>query len=180
MIAPHLARPALAALVALGSVAPLPSVARQMHRREATRGDAPGPGLVIDVTHLREVGLGPTADLIQQAAYREFAAIGVPGGNRLVVRFEALSLNSYSGGESGDGGGGGGGGGGGSGNGTNNDYLEGDATVIGPGGQVVTRIHHVIALPANSGGAYYLPGAEQRRVTGLARTFADWIKRDLS
>ncbi len=175
MIAARLARPALAALVAVGSFAPLPSTARPAPRRAA-----PAQGLVVDVTHLRAIGLGPTADLIQQAAYREFAAIGVPGGNRLVVRFEALSLNAYAGGEGGDSGGGGGGGGGGSGNGTNNDYLEGDASVIGPGGQVVTSIHHVIALPANAAGAYYLPNDEQRRVVGLTRTFAAWIKRDLT
>lgn len=173
MTASHLVRPALAVLIALGSLAPLPSAARQ-----AVRRGAPAASLVIDVTRLRALGLGPAADVIEQAAYREFAAIGVPGGNRLVVRFQALSLNAYSGGEGSDGGGGGGGGGG-SGNGTNNDYLEGDATVIGPGGQVVTTVHHVLALPANAGGAYYLPGAEQRRVIGLTRTFAEWVKRDL-
>ena len=177
MIASRLTRSALAALVAMGSFAPLSSWARPSPRRAAPAA----AGLVVDVTHLRAIGLGPTADLIQQAAYREFAAIGMPGGNRLVVRFEALSLQTYAGSEGGDGGGGGGGGGGsgGSGNATNNDYLEGDATVIGPGGQVVRTIHHVLALPANAAGAYYLPGAEQRRVVGLARTFAEWIKRDL-
>lgn len=176
MMVPRPTIPVIAALVALGGLAPLPSVARPARRAPVVQA----AGLVVDVTHLRAVGLGQTADLIQQATYREFGAIGVPA-NRLVVRFEALSLNAYAGSEGGDGGGGGSGGGsGGSGNGTNNDYLEGDATVIGPGGQPLKTIHHVIALPANAAGAYYLPGAEQRRVVGLARTFAQWIKRDLS
>ncbi|MBV9077127.1 MAG: hypothetical protein JO048_06540, partial [Methylobacteriaceae bacterium] len=46
-------------------------------------------------------------------------------------------------------------------------------------GQVLAQIRHVLALPASYGGPYYDPASEQRRVVGLARTFAEWVKRDL-
>jgi hypothetical protein len=61
-----------------------------------------------------------------------------------------------------------------------NDFLEGEALLLGPAGEVLSRRRQVLALPSSSGGPYYLPGSETRRVINLARTFADWIKRDLA
>lgn len=139
------------------------------------RQQAAAPGVTVDVSRLRALGLGPTADLLQAALADELVRSGGPAGGRLVVRITGLSLNAYAG-SNGDGGGGGGGGSGG-GSGTNFDYLEGEILVVGPGGEVVSRRPQVSALNASSGGAYFLPDAERNRVVALAQHFAGWVKR---
>lgn len=130
-------------------------------------------GIVVDVSRLRATGLGPTADLLQAAVARELA--GAVGGARVTVRLTGFSFASYAGSD----GGGGGSGGDGGGAGGIVDYLEGDFQVIGAGGAVLAERHQVSSSPASSGGAYYLPGAEERRVEAAGRTFAAWVKRSL-
>lgn len=161
---------ALAAFVPIAAV-PLVSEARP----RPVPAYAAAPAVTVDVSRLRALGLGPTADIIQSALASELRAFGPPGGGRIVVRLTGLSLNAYAGDN--DGGGGSGGQGSGSGSGSNNDYLEGEILVIGPRGEVISQRPQIAVLPANSGGAYYQPGAEQRRVVNIAHQFAAWIIR---
>lgn len=134
-------------------------------------------GTVVDASRLYALGLGATADLVRSAVARELAG-GVPWapGARVLVRLTGLSMNAYAG-SNGGGGGGGGSGGGGSGNGGDFDYLEGDLQVVGPRGEILSQRHLVASSPASSGGAYYLPNAEGRRLEAVARVFADWLRR---
>lgn len=158
----------LLAGLALSLLAALPAEARP-------RGSV-APGVVVDVSRLRALGLGPTADLVQAAVARELAG-GLPAapGARIVVRLTGLSLNSYVGSSSGNGGGGAGAGS--IGGGGDYDYLEGDLLVLGPRGEILAQRHQVSSSPASSGGAYYLPGAERRRVEAISRNFAGWLRQ---
>jgi hypothetical protein len=124
------------------------------------------------VSVLRSRDIGPTADLLQQVLTaelrKEFAGrLGGPG-SRLLVRITGVSLNAYAGS---------GGGRWGLGSGTNNDYLEGEALVVGRRGEILARYPQLSAVPASSGGAWYLPDSEQRRVVALAQHFAGWLTR---
>lgn len=150
----------------LPAVVPLSALARP---RAVTAAPA---GIAVDVSRLRALGLGPVADLVQVSLARELAASGA----RVAVRITGLSMNSYVGSGSGAGGGGGGSGAAGGGGG-DYDYLEGDVLTLGPRGEIVSQRHQVVSSPASSGGAYYLPGAEQRRVEAISRAFADWARR---
>jgi hypothetical protein len=142
----------------------------------------PGPGLrfssvAVDVSVVQARDIGPTSDLLQRSLStelrREFADRFGGGGPRLVVRITGISLNTYAGRD-------GGGGRSGLGGGTNTDYLEGEALVLGRGGEILARYPQLSAIPASSGGAYYLPGSEQRRVIALAQHFAGWLKRAIA
>jgi hypothetical protein len=139
-----------------------------------------GPGrerfssVVADVSALRSREVGPMADLLQQVLTaelrKEFAGrLGGPAP-RLLVRITGVSLNAYAGSGSG-------GGRWGLGSGTNNDYLEGEALVVGRRGEILARYPQLSAVPASSGGAWYLPDSEQRRVVALAQHFAGWLTR---
>lgn len=157
--------------LAAASAALLMSVTVSAEARPRRVAAAVAP-VAVDVSRLRELGLGATADLIQATVAHELAALG--GQGRVSVRVTGLSMNNYAGSDSGSGGGASGSSGS---SGSNNDYLEGDVFVIGPGGQILSQKHQVVATPASSGGAYYLPGAEQRRVESVSRVFAAWATR---
>ena len=132
----------------------------------------PYANVAVDVARLRAVGYGPYADTVArtlEAALREaFADRMAPRGARLLVRIDGVSLRSYVGGESRFGS-----------SGTPNDYMEGEALVIGSGGAVLARRHQLSALPASSGGAWYLPDNESRRLAALSEHFAGWLRRYL-
>jgi hypothetical protein len=137
---------------------------------------APGPrfsSVVVDVSHLRAIGASRTADLVQAAmteeARRVFADRTGPGP-RLVIRVTAVSMRSWAGG--GEGGFPGGGG-------IGNDFIEGEALVLGPRHEILARHPQLFAHPANSGGAWYDPDNEGRRVVLLSRYFAQWLRRSL-
>ena len=132
------------------------------------------PSLVVDVSRLRALGLGQQADIVRTVIARTLAEDTPQVRGRLVVRITGLSLSSFGGTNSGAGAVGTGAGGA-----VNNDYLEGEALIVGPGGQIVDRVPQLMALPSTSGGAYYLPGQEFRRVEELSRDFALWLKRRL-
>lgn len=176
-----MSRPFLIAAVILSAAsAPLAGSDPAMARPKVV-GVQPAP-VSVDVSRLRAFGLGPTADLIASAIGDELRGYAVRGG-RLVVRVTGFSMNAYAGTEAGSGGGGGGGGGGsggaGGGGAGENDYIEGEALVLGAGGEILSRQPIVFALPSNSGGPSYLPGSEQRRVIAISRDFARWVRRDL-
>lgn len=116
-----------------------------------------------------------TADLLHDALeaelHRDFADRLGGAGPRLVVRITGLTLNDYVGSGGGSVGFGMGGGG------MNSDYLEGEALVVGARGEVLARYHQLSAIPASSGGAWYLPGSGDRRVVALAKHFGGWLQR---
>lgn len=128
----------------------------------------------VDVRPLLDKGLGPYAERLRavlQAELRRAFADRLGGqGARLVVLVRGVSLNAYAGsGARGRGTGG-----------SVNDYLDGEALILGPRGEVVGRHPQLSALPASSGGAWYDPASEDRRLAALAAHYAGWLRRGLS
>jgi hypothetical protein len=128
-------------------------------------------GVAVDVGRLKAMGLGPFADHLARALLAEtrtaFADRLGRAGPRLVVRIDKLQLAAYVGESSG----------GLFSSGTPNDYLEGEALLVGPRGEILAAYPQLLALPASSGGAWYVPGGEQRRAEALARAYAQWLRR---
>lgn len=158
-----------------GVLATASIVPAEARTRPAGAMSASAAPVIVDVSRLRTLGLGPIADLVQTtiaSALRDRA----PAGTRLVVRVDALSMGSFVGSEGGGGGSGTGGENGGS---VGTDSMEGVGLLVGPGGDVRASYPIVLTLPSDSGGAYYLPGDEQRRIVVLSQNFVRWIERKL-
>lgn len=103
------------------------------------------------------------------AALRSSFADRIGGsGPSLVVVVRSLSLTAYVGSESRRFGGGG-----------QTDYLDGEALLVGRRGEILARHPQLSALPASSGGAWYDPDSERRRVTAIAEHYAQWLRRAL-
>ena len=136
-------------------------------------GPGPYSAVAVDVGPLRARGFGPFAEVVRRTLQDElaqaFADRIAPGAPRLVVRVTALSQNPYVGGENRLG----------VGEAIANDYLEGEAMVLGRRGEVLSRLPQLSVLPANSGGAWYDPESEGRRVAAIARHYAGWLRRRL-
>jgi hypothetical protein len=142
----------------------------------AAQGFPPGARfsrVVVDVDRLKALGLGPYAEYVRQAAADEarqvFADRIGPGGGTLVVRLTSLSMRSYTGSSSVRGSSGMG----------ENDYLEGEALLLGPGGAVIGRKPQLLPLAASSGGAWYGPDNERRRAEIISRYYVQWLRRTL-
>jgi hypothetical protein len=127
----------------------------------------------VDVRELRRQGAGQGADLVaaalQDAAQQAFGPNMNRSGPQLVIRITSLNLNAWAG-DSGDDGPGGTG---------NSDYLDGEALLIGADGRILSRLPQLSALPANSGGAWYVEGNERRRIIALSQHYAAWLQRRL-
>ncbi len=127
--------------------------------------------VAVDVAPLTAKGLGAFAEFVGRALQRQLReayADRIGGrGPRLVVRLDALSLRAYAGSENRLG----------LGSGSPTDYLEGEALVIGPRGEILARHPQLSAVPSSSGGAWYDPDSENRRVEALAAHFAGWLRR---
>ncbi|GEP10065.1 hypothetical protein MGN01_19100 [Methylobacterium gnaphalii] len=130
----------------------------------------------VDVRPFLAEGGGAQAEALRAdltLALRQAFAGRIGGrGPSLVVVVRSLSLNAYAG--SGNSGRGGRGGGGGS-----NDYLDGEALLVGANGQVLARHPQLAVLPASSGGAWYDPASERRRIAAIAEQYAQWLVRTL-
>ncbi|BAU89738.1 hypothetical protein MPPM_1133 [Methylorubrum populi] len=147
-------------------------------------GIAPAPAqafdrfgsIAVDVRPLQAYARGPQTEALRvdltEALRRSFADRMVRGGPTLVVRVSGLSLNPYVGGE-------GFGRGGSLGGGGTTDHLDGEALLVGRGGEILARHPQLSALPASSGGAWYDPASERRRVAALAEHYAQWLRRQL-
>jgi hypothetical protein len=153
-------------VILAGGLALLGAGAAEARPRRA----GPAPAIVVDVTSLRAKGLTIEADIIQATIASEIARTG-PYRGRVLIRIQGLSLNAFAGGSSINARGTGGSGG------MSSDYMDGDFQVIGPGGEVLAGQPLVVNAPASSGGAWYLPGNEQRRIEAIARTFAGWVRQ---
>ncbi|MGY2047514.1 hypothetical protein [Methylobacterium sp. JK268] len=129
--------------------------------------------LRVDVEPLRARGLGAFAETLagdlREALARSFADRIGASGPVLVVRVTGVTLTAYAGSQVRRGRGGG----------TDTDYLDGEALVLGRRGEVLLRHPQLSAIPASSGGAWYDPRAERRRVTALAEHYAWWLRRGL-
>ncbi|MGX1785848.1 hypothetical protein ACWIGM_03875 [Bosea sp. NPDC055332] len=125
----------------------------------------------VDARRLGPQGWGENAPRIGRALELELAqklvSLRRRGGPTLLVTVEGLWLASAAGGGmAGDGSGGG------------NDDMDTVADVIDRGRLVVS--HNIRSmLPANSGGAWYRPDIDERRVAALLENNALWIKRYL-
>ncbi|WP_246682719.1 hypothetical protein [Methylobacterium sp. WL9] len=130
----------------------------------------------VDVRPMLALGGGAQAEALRAdltASLRQTFADRIGGrGPSLVVVVRSLSLNAYAGGQ-GDGGRGGLGGGG------SNDYLDGEALLVGADGQVLARHPQLSVLPSSSGGAWYDPASERRRIAAIAEQYAQWLVRML-
>jgi len=134
----------------------------------------PAPGhfssIQVDVGRLHALGTGPQADVLRAAllaALRQTFADRLGGsGPALVVRITGLSIRTFVGPSDRAGFSGG-----------NSDYLEGEALVVGPRGSILARYPQLSALPSSSGGAWYDPASERRRLEALAQHYASWLRR---
>lgn len=135
-----------------------------------SRRAGPQPAIVVDVSVLRQRGLTVEADIVQRTIAAEIARSGPRG--RVHVRITGLSLSAFVGGMGSSGHRGSGGGGG-----PSSDYLEGDFQMLGPQGEVLAGRPLLVTAPASSGGAWYLPGVDQRRIEAIARNFAGWVRQ---
>jgi hypothetical protein len=126
----------------------------------------------VDVRPFLSRGGGLQAEALRDdlaAALRASFADRLGGnGPALVVVVRSLSLTAYVGSEGRRFGGGG-----------QTDYLDGEALLVGRRGEVLARHPQLSALPASSGGAWYDPDSERRRVTAIAEHYAQWLRRAL-
>ncbi|MCE4223908.1 hypothetical protein HCU64_09110 [Methylobacterium sp. C25] len=144
---------------------------------EAASGFGRFSSVQVDVRPFLAEGGGAQAEALRgdlTVALRQSFAGRIGGrGPSLVVVVRSLSLNPYAGsGNSGRGGFGGGGGGA-------NDYLDGEALLVAANGKVLARHPQLAVLPSSSGGAWYDPASERRRVTAIAEQYAQWLVRAL-
>lgn len=129
----------------------------------------------VDVSRLRELGLGSYADFIQASMTRSvqsaFAGrIGAKNAPSLVVRITSLQFASHVGGDGGLSRFGGGGSG--------SDYMDGEAVILN-GRTVIKRHPQLLSTAASAGGAWYDPESERRRAVILCNNYASWLARAL-
>jgi hypothetical protein len=133
---------------------------------------APRADVIVDATPLRERGAGILGEVLAaQVAADARVALGgrLPAGTRLVIRLDSVQMSGFPG-DSGGGPNSRGGGG-------SSDYVSGELLITDGRGEVLARHPQLLALPSSSGGAWYAPENEQRRVAALARAYAAWAVR---
>ena len=129
----------------------------------------------VDTSRIARQGWGENADRIRVAMERQLAQTLGPlyrrgSGATLQVTVKGVWLASYAGG---------GGGGKPSGGGGSNDNFDTDVSVVGPRGEVLKTFPILSVLGSDSGGAWYRPDVDQRRVAALIENNALWIRRYL-
>ena len=89
-------------------------------------------------------------------------------GATLHVVVKGVWLSSFAGGSGRSTGGGG-----------SNDNFDSEITVLGPRGEVLQAFPILSVVDSGSGGAWYRPDVDQRRVAALIENNSLWIKRYL-
>jgi hypothetical protein len=116
--------------------------------------------IVVDTKPYEARGGGAHAAILrsrlQSSLQREFAGRIGRGGPVLVARVHSVQLSFYAGVGRG---------------GVPTDYLEGEVIA---GGQSFPML---VTQASDSGGAWYLPDNEVRRLIAIADSFASWIRR---
>ena len=116
--------------------------------------------IVVDTKPLQVRGWSGEASVIgprlQASLQRELAGRIGRGGPVLTARVHSVRLSSYTGADRG---------------GIPSDYLEGEV-IVGS-----SAFPMLVTQASSSGGAWYLPDNEQRRLIAIADSFASWIKR---
>jgi hypothetical protein len=117
--------------------------------------------IVVDTKPLQARGAAAAASVVgprlQASLQRELAGRIGRGGPVLTARVHSVQLSSYTGVERGGG--------------VPSDYLEGEVIA---GGQAFPML---VTQASSSGGAWYNPDNEVRRLIAIADSFASWIKR---
>lgn len=129
----------------------------------------PGPGIAIgairvDTGPLAAKGQSTTAAMIKPMLERELAGLRSAHGATLLVTVTGLYLTSYAGGQAVA---------------LGNDSLESEARLIGADGRELARYPVLAIMAPSSGGAWYRPDADQRRIAALVASNAEWIRRYL-
>lgn len=125
----------------------------------------------VDVSRLQAQGWGSNALAIklglEQALASELAGHIRPGaGPTLNVAVRGVFLNSYAGNDGGRWSGG-----------STSDSFDSEATLVARGNRIISTWPVLSTVPASSAGPWYLPDIDQRRMDGLIRHNAGWIKR---
>ncbi|MFD1303339.1 hypothetical protein [Methylobacterium marchantiae] len=159
--------------VFIGSCAVMISAVSAEAEGLSSFGAARLSGIRVDVGPLLAQGGGVPAEALRgdllSALNNAFADKLGGAGPVLVIRIKSLSLRPYTGSE--------GGGRSGFGGGSPSDYLDGEALLVGRRGEVLARHPQLSALPSSSGGAWYDPDSERRRVAAIAQHYAGWLRR---
>ena len=128
----------------------------------------------VDTSRLAAQGWGQRSQEIRRDLERQLATTLAPmirrGGPTLTVTVKGVWLASWAGG--------GGGGRPGDG-GASNDNLDADYVLTGPRGEILGNWTILSNIGSGSGGAWYRPDVDQRRVAALIENNALWIKRYL-
>lgn len=66
------------------------------------------------------------------------------------------------------------------GGGVSSDHMEGEALVVGRRAEILSRLPQLSVVPPSSGGAWYDPASEDRRIVAVARHDAGWLRRRCS
>lgn len=124
----------------------------------------------VDVSVLKQKGLGPFADLVAGATLaelkRSFADRVDPRGPRLVVRITGISLTAFPDGSGGRWRGRGGG----------TDSVEGEALAVGRRGEILARHPQLAVLDVRTS---MLTPNEQGRAIAVAQHYVRWLRREL-
>jgi hypothetical protein len=128
----------------------------------------------VDTSRLSAQGWGQRSHEIKRDLERQLATTLAPmirrGGPTLTVTVKGVWLASWAGG--------GGGGKPGAG-GASMDNFDADYVLTGPRGEVLGQWAILSNIGSDSGGAWYRPDVDQRRVAALIENNALWIRRYL-
>lgn len=118
----------------------------------------------VDTGPLAAKGQSATAAMIKPMLERELASLRSAHGATLQVTVTGLYLTSYAGGQAVT---------------MGNDTLESEARLIGSDGREIARYPILAIMAPSSGGAWYRPDVNQRRIEALVASNAQWIRRYL-
>lgn len=116
----------------------------------------------VDTGPLAAKGQSATAAMIKPMLERELASLRSGHGATLQVTVTGLYLTSYAGGQAVT---------------MGNDTLESEARLIGADGREIARYPILAIMAPSSGGAWYRPDVNQRRIEALVASNAQWIRR---